>query len=375
MKTYRVGLIGFGYIGKVHAYAHQTLPYFFGKLPFKTQITHVCTGHEASAREAGEFLSAAWGTDFREITENPEIDVVHVCTPNNLHKDAVLSAMAHGKHIYCDKPLAVTAAEAAEIETALKDYHGIHQMTFQTRFFPAVIRARQLIDEGFLGRPLQFRGLFMHAGNIDQKNALKWRYEAKAGGGVAADLGSHILDLLTYWLGPVRRLTAQTQIAVTERRSLTDANVMLPVDCEDAMYALVELENGAQGTVEATKLATGTEDELRLEVHGTRGAIRFNLMDPHHLEIYDATAAGAPQGGMRGWTRVDTGQRYDAPACFPAPKSTLGWLRAHVQSLYHFMDCVDRGVPAEPGLEQGIYIQRVLEAVQKSARTGQWMTP
>ena len=164
-----------------------------------------------------------------------------------------------------------------------------------------------------------------------------------------------------------------TQLAVSERRSLTEPNVMLPVDCEDAMFSMVELENGAKGTVEATKLATGAEDEIRLEMHGTKGAIRFDSMDPHHLEIYDVRAADSPIGGVRGWTRVDTGQRYDAPSCFPATKSTIGWLRAHVQCLYHFMDCVDRGVKAEPGLEQGILIQRVMDAVKRSAVSGQWI--
>ncbi|MBR6324258.1 MAG: Gfo/Idh/MocA family oxidoreductase [Victivallales bacterium] len=373
MKTYRVGVIGFGYIGKVHAFAHKNLPFFFGNLPFRTKITHVCTSRAESAAAAGEFLEAKGVTDYREITENPDIDVVHICTPNNFHKDAVLSAMAHGKHIYCDKPLTVTLAEAEEIERALPSYKGIHQMTLQLRFFPGTLRAKQLIDEGFIGKPLQFRCSFMHSGNIDQKNPLKWRYSDAAGGGVVADLGSHALDLTTCMLGNIKRLSAMTQLAVSERRSLTDPNVMLPVDCEDAMFSMVELENGAKGTVEATKLATGAEDEIRLEMHGTKGAIRFDSMDPHHLEIYDVRAADSPIGGVRGWTRVDTGQRYDAPSCFPATKSTIGWLRAHVQCLYHFMDCVDRGVKAEPGLEQGVMIQRVMDAVKRSAASGQWI--
>ena len=372
MSTYRVGLVGFGYIGKVHAFAHRNLPFFFGSLPFSTQLVRVCTGHADSARAAGEFLGVEGVTDFRAVTEAPDIDVVHICTPNNLHREALLSAMAHGKHIYCDKPLTATLEEAEEIAAALPGYHGIAQMTFQTRFLPATQRARQLIREGFLGRPLQFRCSFMHSGNIDLQAPRKWRFAAEAGGGVLADLGSHALDLLTDWLGPVRRVTALHQLAVGERRDPSGSGAMLPVDVEDASYALLELANGACGTLEATKLATGAEDELRLEVHGDRGAIRFNLMDPHHLEVYDATAPASPQGGLRGWTRLDTGQRYDPPACFPAPKSAIGWLRAHVQCLYHFMACVDQGIPAEPGLDQGLAIQRVMAAIRDSAHDGQW---
>jgi predicted dehydrogenase len=373
MKTYRIGIIGFGYIGKVHAFGHENLRYFFQDLPFRSEITHVCTSHGKSAEAASKFLGGAKGClDYREITENPDVDVVHICTPNHCHKDAVLSAMAHNKHIYCDKPLTVTLDEALEIERALPSYKGIHQMTLQLRFFPGTLRARQLVEEGFLGRPLQFRCSFLHSGNIDQKNPLRWRYEGALGGGVIADLGSHAFDLTSFLLGPVARVSAMSQLAVSERRSLDDPSKLLPVDCEDAMFALVELENGAMGTVEATKLATGAEDEMRLEIHGTQGAIRFNSMDPHHLDIYDVRQPDAPIGGTRGWTKVDTGQRFGPPANFPATKSTIGWLRAHVQCLYNFMDCVHRGIPADPGLEQGIEIQRVMDAVKRSSATGAW---
>ena len=122
------------------------------------------------------------------------------------------------------------------------------------------------------------------------------------------------------------------------------------------------------GTIEATKIATGTEDELRLEIHGSRGALRFNGMDPHHLEFYDATAPDQPQGGLRGWNRIDTGQRYPPPATgFPSPKAAIGWLRSHVACLANFLEAVADGRPAEPGLEQGIRVQHLMDCVRRSA--------
>lgn len=137
---------------------------------------------------------------------------------------------------------------------------------------------------------------------------------------------------------------------------------------------LARHRSGAMGMIEATKLAQGSEDELRLEIHGSDGALRFNGMDPHHLEVYDATAAEKPIGGTRGWTRLDTGQRYPPPASgFPTPKATIGWLRGHVACLANFLQAVAEGKPGDPGLQQGLYIQHVMECAKESARTEKWV--
>ncbi len=132
--------------------------------------------------------------------------------------------------------------------------------------------------------------------------------------------------------------------------------------------------SGALGNVEATKLATGIEDELRFEIHGSKGALRFCGMDPHHLEAYDRSAPGGPVGGTRGWTRIDTGQRYEAPASgFPGPKFAIGWMRAHVACLANFLQSVAAGSPGDPGLDHGIYIQHLIECTRSSARSDQWI--
>lgn len=367
-KTYNVGIIGFGFIGKVHAYGHVNLPLFFNQQDFQTKITHVCTSNETSAAKAARQLGAENGvTDFRKITENPDIDIVHICTPNNLHKEALLFAMANNKHIYCDKPLVVDMREAEEIKTALNSYTGTAQMTLQNRFFPATIRARQLIDEGRIGEILEFRACYLHSGSANPKAPLKWKLSAKAGGGVIADLASHVLDLVNYLLGDYSEVTAKTHIAYKERPSADDPTKMVKVEMEDNVMILARMKSGVLGHISASKIATGIEDEMRFEIHGSEGAIRFNGMDPHHLEFYDVSAKSSPVGGVRGWTAIDTGQRYEKPAGFPGPKFSIGWIRGHMQCLYNFLECVHAGKKGNPGLAQGIYIQHLMDAVRKSA--------
>jgi predicted dehydrogenase len=252
--------------------------------------------------------------DFRDITENPDIDIVHICTPNNLHLPALLSAISHNKHIYCEKPMVSNVEEAEQVRQALASYSGTSQMTLQNRFFPATIRAKQLIDEGFLGKVLEFRACYLHSGSADPNAPLKWKLSANQGGGVIADLASHILDLTHHLLGDFSEISAITSGAFPERPSAEDPQKMVCVDAEDCVMILARMKNGAIGNMEATKIATGTEDELRFEIHGVNGAMRFNGMDAHHLEIYDSRIPSSPVGGQRGWTKVDTGQRYPAPA-------------------------------------------------------------
>ena len=375
MKTYHVGFLGFGFIGKVHAYGYLNLPLFYDPLPLHAKITHVCTSRLETAEQGCAQVGAEHATtDYREVTENPKVDIVHICTPNHLHKEALLSAMQNGKHIYCDKPLTATLAEAEDIRQGLEDYWGTAQMTFQNRFFSSIMRAKQLLDEGALGKVLEFRAAYLHAGSADPKAPLRWKLSAEAGGGVIADLGSHVLDLMHHLLGDYESLLAETKIAYPDRPSVADPEVRVKVEVEDSVMMLARMKSGALGHIEATKLATGTEDEVRVEIHGERGALRFNSMAPHFLEYFDATAEGGPIGGVRGWTRIDVGQRYPAPANgFPSPKNSIGWMRVHMACLANFLQSVATGAPGDPGLAQGIYVQQMMEHARRSARDRAWV--
>jgi len=370
MKTYKVGIIGAGFIGKVHAYGHLNLPLYYDQAEFKTQITTVCAAHQASAEKFARQTGAQKATvDFREITENPDIDIVDICTPNDCHLEALLSAIAHQKHIYCDKPMVSTVQEAEQVAAVLPGYHGTSQMTLQNRFFPATLRAKQLIDEGRIGDILEFRGQYLHSGSADPKAPLKWKLEA----GTIADLGSHILDLLDYLLGGFTEVLAETHIAYPTRPSFENPTQQVPVTAEDNMYALLKLKNGATGTVTASKIAMGEEDCMGFEIHGSKGALRWEPMNLDKLFFYDAAAQGAPLGGVRGWTAIDCGQRYDKPAGFPTPKAQIGWMRGHAHCLWNFLQAVHNGTPGDPSLQRGITIQRMLDTVKRSAQQRQWL--
>ncbi len=375
MKTYNVGFVGFGAIAKVHAYGYLNLPLYYDPAPLKARITHVVTSRMETAEKGRLTVGAdVAATDYHTVTENPEIDIVHICTPNHLHKDALLSAIANGKHIYCDKPLVATADEADEILAALAGYRGTAQMTFQYRFYPATQRAKRLIKEGALGRLLSFRAVFLHSGSVDPSVPAKWKLTRAGGGGVIADLASHVIDLADFLFGPFRSVMAATSIAYPQRPAMDDPSRQVTIDAEDTVAMLVRTRSGALGTLEATKLATGIDDELRLEVHGTKGAIRFNGIDPHHFEFHDALAPDAPLGGLCGWNRISTGQRYEPPASgFPNLKSSIGWIRSHAACLANFLCAVAEGRPAQPSLEQGIRIQRIMEAIRQSAREDRWV--
>ncbi len=374
MKIYNVGMVGFGFIGKVHAYGHMNIPLYYDQQEFGSKITHVCTSRSQTAEKGAFQVGAKHAvTDFREITENPDIDIVDICTPNHLHYEPLLSAIKHNKHIYCDKPLTATLDEALKLKEALADYHAISQMTLQNRYFPITLRAKQMIDEGKLGEILEFRASYLHSGSADPSAPLKWKLSKEAGGGVIADLGSHVLDLMNHLLGDFSELSAVTHIAYPERPSVEDPTKMVKVEAEDNMIVTVKLPNGAYGNITASKIATGNEDEMSFEIYGSKGALKMAPMDYHRLYWYDCSVVSKPIGGTRGWTAIDCGQRYDKPAGFPTPKAAMGWMRGHMHCLYTFLESVHRGSTSGPTLEDGIRLQQLLEKVRYSAINRSWV--
>jgi predicted dehydrogenase len=370
MDSWGVGIIGYGFIGKVHAYAYATLPFYYDPPPLRARLVGVATARRETAEKARSqagFQSAA--ADWRELVDDPDIRIIHICSPNNAHREQLLAAMAAGKHIYCEKPLVSDMGEAREVETALLSYRGTAQMVFHNRFFPAMMRARQLAAQGFLGEVTSFRAAYLHSGAIDPDRPAGWRHVR--GGGVLRDLGSHLLDAVTWIVGPFQSVSAARRVLHPARPGAAGGTVA--VEMEDQVVITARLASGALGTLEASKTATGTDDELRLEVHGTRGAIRFSLADLNTLEIFDRAAPERPLGGTTGWKRIPVNQRFEAPAVFPPPRTTGDWLRGHVHCLHSFLSAVAEGRPADPDIRRGIEVQRMMEAVERSADTGAWV--
>jgi len=373
MEELGIGMLGFGFIGKVHTYGYKNIPLYYDPPPVATRLVGVATSRPETAQKAVKQGGFEFGTDdWRQLIERDDIDIVNICTPNNLHCDQLVAAMEAGKHIYCDKPLVITAEDATRVKTAMQNWPGIGQMTFQYRFYPATMRAKQLIDEGFLGEIIAFRSVYLHSGSVDRDKPMGWKQLAAAGGGVLQDLGSHNIDLMEYLIGPFASVLTEKYILYDQRPN--PEGKMVPVEAEDHFVMLVKLANGAVGSIEASKICTGTDDELRFEIHGTKGALRFNLMNPNYLEAYDLREPGTPLGGQRGWRQIATVQHFAEPANFPSPKGSIGWIRGHMHCLYNFLEAVARGEQPEPSLKRGLELQRILEVANESAATRSWQS-
>jgi len=369
-----IAMIGYGFMGKVHTYAYRSLPFLYDPPPARFRLVAVCTAHADTARAAARHGGYERGvTDLRRVADDPAVDIVHVCTPNAAHREACIAALEAGKHVYCDKPLALDVAEAEEIVAAARRSPGsVHQMTFQNRFLPATLRAKQLVAEGFVGRVFSYRAAYLHSGYVRADRPMSWRLDAQAaGGGALFDLGSHVIDLMRHLAGEVARVSARCRTFVTERPDGRGGTARVAVD--DLALLQVEREGGGLGTIEASRVATGAADDLRFEIHGDQGALRFSLMDPNWLYAYSLRDPAGPCGGERGFKAIEAAQQYPRPASLAAGKNSVGWIRGHIACLHNFVSCIVEGRPAKPDFADGLAVQRIMAAAQRSAETGRWV--
>ncbi len=375
MKEFGIGMIGFGIMGKAHTYGYKTIPLYYEHLPFRTRLVGVCTAHSATGEKAKSLNGFEFATtDYHEILSRDDIDIVHICTPNVFHKDAIISALRAGKHVYCEKPLTTNYADAQEILSILDDTMLTTQITFQNRFLPPVMRAHQLIEEGRLGRILSFHAAYLHSGSVDPNKPIGWKQDAElGGGGVLFDLGSHVLDMIYYLVGEYESIIASNRVLYSQRP--TAEGSMIPITAEDQSLMMVKMKNQSTGIIDISKIATGTNDELQFSIYGDKGAVKFNLMDPNYLDFYDNTKPEKPIGGEKGFTRIETVQRFPEPGgVFVSPKAPIGWIRGHVHSLYNFLQCVYDGRQASPSIRDGAYIQYVMEKAYESNDKSSWIT-
>lgn len=374
MKEIGIGIIGFGFMGKTHTYGYKTIPLYYDNLPFKIKLVGVCDVNRETAEYAKEMQGFQFSTsDPDDILQREDIDIVNICTPNIFHKDTVIKALKAGKHIYCDKPLAISYEETREIIKEIGSSSVITQMALQYRYFPVTMRAKELIDEGSIGQVLSFRASYLHSGSVDPNKPLGWKQDKKfGGGGVLFDLGSHVIDLMYYLLGKYASIFADTTVIYSHRPAIDGQ--LVKVEADDLALMIAKMENGATGTIEASKVATGTNDEMRVEIHGDQGALRFNLMEPNYLEFYDNTLPDEPYGGRKGFVRIECVQRFKKPGGnFPNSKFSIGWIRAHVHSLYNFIESIHCNRQGTPSFEDGAYVQYIMEKAYESADKGHWI--
>ena len=367
-----VGIVGFGFIGKVHAFGYHNLRLFYDSPPALPRLVGVCTSRPESAEKAREVGGFEFGTTrFEDLLERDDIHVIDVATPNDLHRDQVIAALEAGKHVYCDKPLAVTLDEARDMVAAADARPDLaHGMALQMRFIPATLRARQLVQDGFLGRVYHFRASYLHAGYTDPARPMTWRVGPT--GGCLADLGSHVIDLMRYLLGEYAEVRGTLERWVDARPSASEPGVMVPVEVDDYSCLQARMQSGALGFIEASRFATGSLDDAGFEIYGERGALRWRMMDPNFLEAFDASAPGGDYGGMQGFTRIATVQQYPKPSVLPSPKLPVGWTRFHMHCIYDFLSGLAKQTPGTATLHDGAAVQAVDDAVRRSHQSGAW---
>lgn len=362
----KIGLIGFGFMGRTHAWCVDNLKYFYKDLPFSAEYVGVCTSKPETAAKAAALLGIKAAANEDELINDPEIDIIDICTPNIFHYETLKKAINAGKHIYCEKPLCVNYEQAKEIEALAREKGVTSQIVFNNRFIPAVMRAKQLIDEGRLGRIISFRCEYLHASATDPDKNAGWKQNRDiCGAGTLFDLGSHAVDMMYYLCGDIVSVKASSQIAFPIRKGMNGET--WETNADEAFYMICKTAGGAVGTIEASKLAIGSNDELNFSIYGEKGSIKFALMDPNWLHFYDSTAKAGSLGGDRGYTRIECCGRYDAPGgSFPSFKASVGWLRGHLHSMYSFLAAIHEGKPACPDFTDGAKVQKVLEMALES---------
>ena len=370
-KHLNVGIVGFGAMGKTHAYSIASLPYFYSPLEFTASVHGICTtSAEKTARICGDLGFARAYTDAYEMIADPEIDVIDICTPNNTHYDIANAALDAGKHVLCEKPFCINPTQAKTLAQRAADKGLACGVVYNNRHLAAIMRAKQLIDQGALGRVLSFSFHYRHDSDIDPARTVGWKQNADiCGAGTLFDLGSHALDLCRYLCGDFASIGGKSQIAFDTHKNADGS--LWQTNADEAFYMTATLTSGAVGQISVSKLSHSSEDGLEFSVYGTGGAIRFTLAQPDILYYMDANQPKLPLGGLSGFTAIPASGRYSAPGGnFPAVKAPQGWLRGHIHGMYLYLDAVAGGTHFSPDFSDGAYIQHVMACALQSDAAG-----
>lgn len=378
----RIGIIGYNFMGRAHSNAWSQAAKFFDP-PLKPVLKVAC-GRDGDAARA---FADRWGwedveTDWRKVVERDDVDVIDVSLPQSLHHDVAVAAAEHGKHIFCEKPLAVSASQAEAMLAAAEKAGVCHYLNHNYRRVPAVMLARQLIDEGSIGRIFHWRGAYQQDWIIDPSFPLTWHLQKEtAGSGPQGDLNSHSVDLARYLVGEIRAVSCLTARFVAERPLPGEgaatfsagtqdggAREMGEVTVEDAALMMAEFENGAIGSFEATRFAAGRKNRNTFEIYGSEGSLAFDLERLNELQFF---SRNDPEGAQGFRTILATEPSHPYIANWWPPGHTIGYEHGFVHAVVDFIQAVADGTPIRPNFEDGVRCLRVLEAGLKSAGLGQ----
>jgi len=364
----KIGLIGAGFMGKTHAFGFAAAQRVFD-LPYELVPRTVADRTDELAAQAARSLGFARSSgDWRRLVEDPEIDVIDITAPNALHKEMALAAIAAGKHVYCEKPLAPHASDAREMAEAAERAGVKTQVGFNYLCNPMLALARDLIQSGELGEIRSYRGVHAEDYMADAESPFTFRHDP-AGGGALADLGSHALATAEFLLGPIERVLGDSVTAITSRPDGRGGRKQVEVD--DIGRAFLRFVSGASGGIEASWIATGRKMQHDFEIYGTKGAVVFTQERFNELHFYSALDTA----GRRGFRRIEAGPDHDPYGLFcVAPGHQLGFNDLKAIEVARFIDAI-AGRRSEPfNFRGGQRIQALVEAIQRSARQVQWVS-
>jgi len=373
MKELRIGMIGYGFMGKAHSNAYAQANHFF-PCEYKPVLKALCARNADKAKS----FAANWGyesieTDWRKLLERSDIDAVDICTPNNIHKEIAIAAAKAGKMILCEKPLAMNTAEGEEMCEAVEKAGVANMVWYNYRRVPAVTLAKQIIDSGKLGRIFHYRANFLQDWTINadvpQGGAATWRLDAEAAGsGVTGDLLAHCIDTAIWLNGSIKDVSAVTETFVKERMH-AETGKMQSVGIDDACSFFCHFGNGSLGLFESTRYARGHKALYTLEINGEHASIAWDLHDLHRLKYFDH----ADESIVRGWRSIhvsDGNQPYMGNWWVPGLQ--IGYEHSFIHQVADFLKSLETGEPAHPSFRDALETQRVCDAVLSSAKTRQW---
>ena len=366
----RVGIVGAQFMGRAHSNAWQRVGTFFDVAP---PVMQVACDIDAAALEAfaRRFGWRQQETSWQKLVERDDIDLVDICTPNALHMPIAVAAAKAGKHVLCEKPTARNADEARQMLDAAREANVRHMIAFNYRRVPALALARQMIDDGKIGRVFHFNAVYYQDWLVDPAFPYVWRHDKKAGGsGAHGDMNAHTVDLARFLVGEVEAVCGAEEVFIKERR-LPSGTGKGTVTADDALYFLARFRDGALGTFMATRFATGRKNFLRLEIFGSEGSLLFNLERLNELQFYSRKDAGTEQGFR---TIVVTESDHPYINRWWPPGHIIGWEHTFIHEIGDLLTAVGKGQGVRPDFHDGLRCQQVLDAACLSASEGKWVS-
>jgi len=372
MAHVNVALIGYAFMGRAHSNAYRQVSRFFS--PKLSPVMKVLCGRNAkNVKAAAEQLG--WeeaATDWRDVVARKDIHVVDIVTPGDSHAEIAMAAAKAGKVVFCEKPLANTVREAEQMLAAVQKAGVVHMICHNYRRAPAVMLAKRLIEEGKIGQIYHYRGTYLQDWPVDPKVPLVWRLRKEAAGsGALGDIASHSLDLGRFLVGEIAEVTAALETFVKERPLPEDPKKKGQVTVDDASAAVVRFENGALGTIEATRFALGRKNYNRFEVNGSKGSVAFNLERMNELEVFLASDAG-PVQGFHNVMVTEAAHHPYMKAWWPAGH-IIGYEHTFTHTVYDLLEAVAADRVPTPNFEDGVRNQKVLAAMEKAAASKKWV--